>query len=65
MRQGGGILTGKDNKAEGESLNVFGWVSPIACGVGGGGGECAQAKWEKAFQLSLFYSSPHSLPTRG
>ena len=25
-----GRLTGRDNKAEGESLNVFGWVSPIA-----------------------------------
>ena len=33
----GKVLTGKDNKAEGESLNVLGWVSPIASGLGGGG----------------------------
>lgn len=29
-------LTGKDNKAEGESLKVLGWVSPIASWLGGG-----------------------------
>ena len=28
-----GVLTGKDNRAEGESLNVLGWVSPIAGGL--------------------------------
>ena len=36
MFQTGIRLTGKANKAEGESLNVLGWVSPIGCGLGGG-----------------------------
>ena len=26
-------LTGRERRAEGESLNVLGWVSPIACGL--------------------------------
>ena len=45
--------TGKERRAEGESLNVLGWVSPIACGLGGG------AAQGKPFQLSVFYPSPH------
>jgi len=48
-------LTGKENKAEGESLKVLGWVSPIA-GVGLGGGiSVGQGKGNHSF----FYSFRH------
>jgi len=47
-----GIFTGKERRAEGESLNVLGWVSPIACGLGGGGAQ------GKPFQLSFSTRRP-------
>ena len=48
------ILTGRDNKAEGESLKVRGWVSPIA-----GWRDFCQARGKKPFRLSFFYLSRH------
>ena len=38
--------TGKDNRPEGESLNVLGWVSPTAIWLGakGGGGSLRQGR---------------------
>ena len=53
-REGSSTLTGRDSKAEGESLKVFGWLSPISDRVEG----CSAQTGEGRGQQFQFYSSP-------
>jgi hypothetical protein len=56
-------LTGKANKAEGESLNVLGWVSPIGCGLGGGFAQAGGRPFQLSFLVAFLVVVPFAADT--
>jgi len=59
--QGRGGLTGREKRAEGASLNVRGWVSPMGSGLGGGEGEPFRLSSRKIIRFTQSRRSPTTL----